>query len=397
MMLQRLLSFLCLLLGLAFMSCQEEVGEWISCELGVFEVKLNEAGAISALNSTTINVPRVRMNLQVLWLADEGALVQAGDTVAMFDQSEVSKRIEDRDADLELVKASLRKGKTRLKTELAKSRSTLVYDSTSWELARLREERTRYESDVAKQEAQIQFYQATLSLENARASLVSLQVMQDEELRELILKVSQAESALKKAWRDHDDMILKAPGRGMVVYLPIWKGSSMGKVKVGDSPWRGTSIMELPDFDTMQVDMKIDEVDFNLVHLGDSCDVVLDAWPDQHFSGIVSDMGLLARDREDDSGLKAFDVQVRLHDRNEILKPGMNARCTLFGFREDSVLSLPLEALKRENAEWFVFAASGAEVLWKPVTIGQSNGDRVRILSGLDVGDRIRLDWPREP
>jgi HlyD family secretion protein len=376
--------------------CRQEEGEWLTLERNAFEVRLFEAGSISALHSTTVSVPRVRMNLQILYLADEGTLVKAGDTLVVFDQAEVQKRIEDRESALELAEASLRKGTTRLKTELAQRRSTLVFDSTSWELSRLREERTRYESEIARQEAQIFFYQSTLSLEKSRAALVAQLEIQKEEFNELQLKVAQAKADLKKAWKDHDNMVVKAPGRGMVVFLPIWKGSTMGKVKVGDTPWRGSSIMELPDFDTMQVDLKIDEVDFNLVHLRDSCDVVLDAWPDKHFSGRIVDMGLLARDREDDSGLKAFDVQLLLDESSEILKPGMNAQCTIFGYREEDALSLPLEALKRKNEGWFVYRNRSGETAWVEVTIGPSNGDHVLIHEGLEPGDRVQLDWPRD-
>jgi HlyD family secretion protein len=375
-------------------ACRESSVPVATVEQGLFEIRLREAGTISAVNSMTVGVPRLRMNLQILWLAEEGTIVEKGDSVVVFDQTEVSKAIEDRQSELELARAALRKGEVTQATEISALHSTLTFDSLSWQLSGLRRERTRYESEVARQEAELQFHQATLSLEKSVARLESQLAIRDEELGGLRLKVEQAEAELRKARRDFEEMIVRAPRRGMVVFLPIWKGDRMGKVKVGDSPWRGSSIIELPDFDTMQVDLSINEADFNLVRVGDSCSVVLDAWPDRQFSGRVTDLGVLARERDDDSGLKAFDLSVRIGEADEILKPGMNARVTIYGLREENRLTVPVEALRQDEEGWFVWAREGGRFERRPVEPGLSNGNRSVIHAGLSVGEEVALSDP---
>lgn len=386
-------AFLALLALLAALACQPPAGNTVEVQRGPFDVRLVEAGSISALHSTTVDVPALRMNLQILWLAEEGVSVAPGDTLVRFDPTEARKLVEDKEAELDIALAALRKGQAEQASELAARKSTLTYDSISWRLARLQADRTKWESEVARQEAELQFHQSTLSLEKSVAQSRAQEAIGRESLGSLELKANQARAELANAQQSLAQMVIQAPRRGMVVYLPIWKGDRMGKVKVGDSPWRGSSILELPDFDTMLVDLSVNEVDLGLLHVGDSCEVVLDAWPDRRFSGRVQDMGVLARERDDDSGIKAFDVRVRLDRTDPILKPGMNARVTLFGFHERDALSLPVEALHQDLQGWHVLlpGGKGKAPLRQAVEPGPSDGDRVLIRGGLNEGQAVLL------
>jgi len=372
-------------------ACAREDAATIAVTRGAFEVRLVEAGSISALHSTTVDVPALRMNLQILWLAEEGSSVEPGDTLVRFDPTEARKLVEDKEAELDLALAALRKGQAEHASEMAARKSTLTYDSISWRLSRLQADRSRWESEVARQEAELQFHQATLALEKSVAQNIAQEAIGREALGSLELKVAQARAELAKAQEGLAQMTIVAPRRGMVVYLPIWKGDRMGKVKVGDSPWRGSSILELPDFDTMLVDLSVNEVDLGLLHVGDSAEVVLDAWPDRRFSGRVLDMGVLARERDDESGIKAFDVRVRLDKADPILKPGMNARTTLFGFRQPDALTLPVEALHQDAQGWHVWLSTPDGPRRQAVEPGPGDGDRVVVVSGLEEDQRVLL------
>lgn len=371
--------------------CSQPEPPTVTVERGPFRVKLHEAGVLSALNSKTINVPRIRMNFQILWLVDEGTEVVPGDSLVLFDPADADKQVEERLSDLDIALASQRKGVAEHESEMAGLKSTLTYDSISWKLSRLRAERTRYESEIARQEAELSFHQATLSLEKSIARFDAQRAIGAEQLNELQLKVDQARSELRIARDFRSQMTISAPQRGMVVYLPIWKGDRMGKVKEGDSPWRGAAILELPDFDTMMVDLTVSEVDYNLIQVGDSCEVVLDAWPDRRFSGRIREVGVLARERDDDSGLKAFDVNVLLDVADAVFKPGMNARCTIFGYEEDDALSLPVEALRQDELGWFAWLYEDGQLTRRDLEPGISNGDRVLVKSGLEAGQRVSL------
>lgn len=373
-------------------ACATDEPPTVEVRKGDFTVRLVEAGSISALHSTTIDVPSLRMNLQILWLAEEGGSVAPGDTLVRFDPTEARKLVEEKTAGLDMALAALRKGQAEVESELSSLKSTLTYDSISWRLSSLRAERSRWESDVARQEAELQHHQSTLALEKSLARSRAQETIGRETVGNLQLKVEQARAELATAVEALGQMVITAPRRGMVVHMPVWKGDRMEKVKAGDSPWRGSSIIELPDFDTMLVDLSVSEVDMGLVKVGDSCSVVLDAWPDRAFSGRVMDMGVLARERDDDSGVKAFDLRVRLDGTDPVLKPGMNARATLHGYHASQALSLPVEALHQDEDGWHVWLWEKGGRRRQSVVPGPGDGDRVELRKGVEEGQRVIVE-----
>ncbi len=383
------------LLGL-LLCCGGESPPGLTTEKGLFEIRLNEAATVSAVNSTTVSAPRLRIQLQVQWLIEEGTQVEKGDTLLIFDRTELQKEIDDRINELEIAQAGYNKNSARLQAELRNLQSNLVADSTSFLLSELRRERTRYESEMVKQEAALQFAQASLSYEKSRANYEAQVGINREELRELELKIENARENLAKSRREFDQLVLTAPDKGMVVFLQVWMGGEPRKIKVGDTPWRGASLIELPDFSRMQVKMEINEVDLNLVSLGDSLDVVLDAWPDRHFEGSVTDIGVLARESENGGTARVFDLSAELVDQDAVLKPGMNARATIFGRRIPDCISLPVEAVQRDEDRWFVWELEGAEFVERDVVVGPTDGDRIVIREGLQAGRRISLVSPEE-
>ena len=383
-----------LLLLLLVYGCSSERPPEVIAESGEFTVVLHESGTVAATRSKMVSAPRMRVSLQIQYLIDEGTNVVPGDTLLIFDQSEVQKTIETAQADLDIALANLRKGRAQLENELENLRSALTYDSTSWQLAQLRLERTRFESEVSRQEAELQFHQATLSLEQSNAKYEAQIAVNSEEMHSLELKVQQAQSELDEAVRDYNRLVVTAHAPGMVVFLPSWRGDKFGKPRVGDTPWRGQPLIELPDFNAMQVDLQINEMDLNLVTKGDSCDVVLDAWPDQHFSARIVDISVLATEHENAVGVKSFDVVAAIDGSSELLKPGMNARCTIYGQHLEDVISLPVECLQRDEEGWYVWRDQGGDYQRQEVSIGATNGDRTVIEEGVSPGDRIALVDP---
>ena len=109
-----LLLPLCLLLT----GCGSEQPPSVVVTPDRFEIRLTEAGTIQAVNSTTISTPRLRNQLQVQTLIPEGSSVEKGDTLVIFDRTELQKEIDDRLNELDIAQASYNKVEARLKAEL---------------------------------------------------------------------------------------------------------------------------------------------------------------------------------------------------------------------------------------------------------------------------------------
>ena len=70
--------------------------------------------------------------------------------------------------------------------------------------------------------------------------------------------------------------------------------------------------------------------------------------------------------------------------------PGSYAEVYLLSAPQDNVISIPVSALTEEQGLYFAYIQLDAEGFAKrEVTLGQSNGERVKILSGLKDGDKI--------
>jgi hypothetical protein len=83
----------------------------------------------------------------------------------------------------------------------------------------------------------------------------------------------------------------------------------------------------VPELKWMKVVTFINENDFLKLQVGQSVIVRLDALPEIKFKGEVSYVGKLCRLREPNSKQKGFDVEVRLLESDERLKPGMTVSC----------------------------------------------------------------------
>ena len=76
-------------------------------------------------------------------------------------------------------------------------------------------------------------------------------------------------------------------------------------------------------------------------------------------------------------------------NRGDII-PGSYVEVLLLATPENDVLSIPTSALTEEQGVYFVYIQVGEEeFLKREIVVGASNGEKVRVLSGLKPGDKI--------
>ena len=62
----------------------------------------------------------------------------------------------------------------------------------------------------------------------------------------------------------------------------------------------------------------------------------------------------------------------------------------LLGTPQENVISIPVSALTEEQGIYFVYIQTGNEEYQKrEIAIGENDGKNVRVLSGLDSGDKV--------
>jgi HlyD family secretion protein len=99
----------------------------------------------------------------------------------------------------------------------------------------------------------------------------------------------------------------------------------------------------MADLNLVQVRTLVDETDIGKIRAGLRATVTVGSYPNQPFEGTVLKIEPLA---ETVQNVTMFAVQVRIENRNGLLKPGMNADVEMHIGQRDSVLAVPNGALR---------------------------------------------------
>jgi RND family efflux transporter MFP subunit len=285
-----------------------------------------------------------------------------------------------------------------MESNMAQLRASLESSRSSYRQAELRLEQMQFEADIVKEEQQLALRQAEINLEQAKARITQQAIIDSAELVTLELRVQQALAELDKAKQDLGKLTITAPQPGLVVYKKIWKGGDFSEVRIGDQPWRGQALLELPDLSQMEVETSVSEIDVSRVEAGQRAEMVLDAFPEKTFTGEVTDVSTLARIDEDKPGeVKIFDVVIRVNEHDDILKPGMTVRAEVIVDTVADAMWVPLDAVFTEGERSIVYRAGGGGFKAREVELGTRNQNFVVVKEGLKPEDEVALVDPTRP
>ncbi len=362
-------------------------------KVGEFVVDLSETGRLRAENSVTLTTPSVRGNRTIIYIIPEGTSVDEGELLVQFDTTEYKEKIDDDYAEVEITRENLTGNLVSMRSRMSDIESSVKSARASYRLSELRLEQLKFESDVQIEEGKLNLLQSKLSLDQAEAEIETQGQIDSADVRSMRLKIRQTELELEKTIRSMAKMALTAPATGLVVYKEMWKGGEMAKVKVGDSPWPGQAILELPDLSVMMVETSVSEVDIGKVKVGQKVEVKLDAYPDPTFHGEVVDVAVLAHD-EDGSDAQVFDILIRLEESDPVLRPGMSTTARIIINRFEDVISVPIESVFPSGDKSIVWEADGSDWIKREIKLGARNDNSVIIESGLEADAIIALTDP---
>jgi len=363
---------------------------------GDFLIPITTKGELRAVNSISITVPRARgYSIRITRLIPEGAVVKKGDFLVQFDTSEITETIHKRENELKNAIAELNKLKANIESTRKDLESQLEMQKYSYEQAKLQLKKMEFESEARKREEELSMKKAEIALNQAKYKLLAQKAIDKASLQKAQLAVDQARSNLEAAQKNLKDMTILSPANGMVVYNRIWGSSGLQKVKVGDTPWYGQAILEIPDLSKMYVKTKVNEVDIDRLRKGQLVSVTVDAVPGLKLSGKVSSIAALAHnDRA--TNTKVFDVDVSLDSTAQQLKPGMTATCKIITERRKNVISVPLESVFEKDGKTIVYILTPKPKV-REVDTGEKNEDFIIIKKGLKPGEKVSLWDPTKP
>lgn len=381
----------------------------------VISLTLNN-GELGAVESVQINAPRVRGQLKITKLFPEGDVVDVGDLVIEFDQAEFEKRVTETEQGLEAARAELEKTLANQGVEIGRQESDIENKTAELRLAQLQVEKMEFESLVEKEEAKLKGKQAELALAQATRKLKAQHIVDRADRKKRNLEEAQKQRDLDKAVKDLASLSVFAETPGLVVYEKIWKGSRPEKIRVGDEPWGGATLVTLPDLSKMEVKTYVNEVDVDKLKVGQKVRIKLDALPEPVFHGAITSIAALGHEKEGDKNVKVFDIEIELEEVDKRLKPGMSATSEVVietvpqsadTLSADEVapasteeeftgfpLYIPIDAVFEKGGKTLVYVLVDGKTSQREVVLSKRNENFVIVEEGLGPDDRVALRDP---
>ena len=274
---------------------------------------------------------------RVAWIGvEKGDRVKQGQTVV---------RLEDREyrAQVDQDKASLAAAEARL--------NELQRGSRPEEIERAKHDVERAEAQLRSEEANLKrteglvkegvFSPQTLDdargrTDSARANLASLGRTYEltrlgprkEQIDNARAEVERARAALNYAQTILDATEIRAPVGGTILERNVEQGEMVTTSFVGD---RGAKsfVVTLADLNDLQVELDINQNDFNRISSNQPCSMTTDAFPDRPYKCHVDEIAPEANRQK-----ATVQVKVKVLKPDEYVRPEMNARVTFMSTEE---------------------------------------------------------------
>ncbi|MDD3321589.1 MAG: efflux RND transporter periplasmic adaptor subunit [Paludibacter sp.] len=362
---------------------------------GTFYLDLYEEGEIEAINSTNITAPSISWrfgNLKITQMVKDGEEVKKGDTLIVFDQSDVKKGVIEAESRLQMSYAELEKLQAQQQSDLDGLQSDYEITRLSQEISKIRFESAGYEAEIKKKEIKLNLEKANIALARSKEQIENKIKIQKEEIKQKNLSIQQDVDRLKEANETIKKMFLISPTSGIAIINSNW--STGNKFQIGDQCWAGFPLILLPDLTALRANVKINEVDISKIIKGLKVEIKPDAFSDSLFSGEVTSVANLAVDKDNKSKIKVFPVEIKINEINEKLLPGLNVSCRIILGRIENAIFVPLEAVQSEGSTFFVYKKTAGGFEKTVVETSDSNSDFIVITKGLTENDKVALANP---
>ena len=196
--------------------------------------------------------------------------------------------------------------------------------------------------DVARARLEISQAQLERSEELLRSGVISTQ---EHESRSLDFANSRA--TLVRAETNYElsqlrmtDVTIRAPLAGTVLEKNVEEGQVIQSASQNVSG--GTTLMVMANLESMQVRTLVDETDMGDIRPGMQANVIVEAYPERRFVGVVEKIEPQAIVQQN---VTMFPVIVQLDNDSGLLRPGMNAEVEVELAQATGVLLIPNNAV----------------------------------------------------
>lgn len=358
-------------------------------------LEIYEEGEVEAINSTNITAPNISWrfgNLKITSMVKDGKEVEKGDTLVVFDPSEVNKGVTEAESRLEMNMAELDKMEAQHQSDLEELQADFEVTRISQEISKIRFESAGYEADIKRKEIQLNLEKANIALTRAKEQIDNRIKIQKEEIKQKKLSINQDRARLQEANETLKKLYLISPSSGIAIINRNW--STNNKFQIGDQTWSGFPLIQLPDLSSLRATVKINEVDIAKIQKGLKVEIKPDAFSDSVYSGIVNSVANLAINKEGSTKIKVFPVEINMNETSGKLLPGLTVSCRIILGKVENALMIPIDAIRTEGDQSYVYKKTANGFQKVKVETSSSNSDFIIVTNGLEENNTVALSDP---
>ncbi|UCF18262.1 MAG: efflux RND transporter periplasmic adaptor subunit [Gemmatimonadota bacterium] len=294
---------------------------------------------------------------------DEGDVVEAGQVIARLEAEDYAAALAQREADLATARAGLAEAEAerdQLVRDVARAKDLLARGLAS------NQETEQLEAQLATAEARVERLRAT---------------------------VAAADAGVGVARANLENTEIRAPFSGTILRKDAEVGEVVAPVATGSGLTRG-AVVTMADFETLEVEVDVNEAYIARIHHGQPARITLDAYPAVDFPGRVRQIVPTA-DRQKATVL----VKVSFAERDERILPEMSATVEFLedegGVPEAAAqprVFVPAAAVRDEAGRQVVWIVRDDRAERREVVAGPVTGERREIRSGLSGGEQVVVE-----
>jgi HlyD family secretion protein len=377
-------------------------------------VRITASGTVQPIQ--TVNLSPKSAGIVAALLVEQGDRVSQGQIVARMENTDIEAQLTQaraRVAQAEARLAGLRSGNRPQEIAQAEARvrqaeAQISETQARLELAQQRLERNQQLADEGAI-SRDQLDEFVSNVENVRATVARNQASLQEARRSLDLEqsgsrvedIAEAEAQLQEAQGNlqgievkQQDTLIRAPFSGIITQKFATEGAFVTPTTSASEATSATSTAIVAVAEGLEVLAEVPEVDVRQLRVGQSVEVVADAYSDQVFQGKVR---LIAPEAVVKQNVTSFQVRIELTSGLDKLRSGMNVDTTFLGDQVDNALVVPTVAIVSKDGDPGVLIPDDKNrPQFRSVVLGSTVGNQTQILEGLKTGERVFTDIPAD-
>ncbi|MBN2764404.1 MAG: hypothetical protein JXR41_15025, partial [Bacteroidales bacterium] len=365
-----------------------------------FTASIKCKGEINSTNNIEINLPDILQDTRVLRtsqfkiadIIEEGTSVKKGDYIARLDQNDIISRMRNISQQLEKLEADLKNSEIDSTVRLTQLREEIKDADLDLEYNKIDLEQSVYESEAYQRKVRMNYQKAEIGITKKKRDYILERNKLKLGVQRLEEQVQTQKNELEVIQKAMASCVINSPGDGILM---------LGKNPLeGEKYKRGSYIYYffpligmLPDMNTINSKVYVKEIDIAKINVGDSVLISFDALEEVSLPGEVTWISTMGENHKD-YDMQVFSVIIWLKKNDPRLKPAMSSNNEIIYSRLNDVLTIPVNALYKEDSLSYVFLKEGNKILKKVVTPGPENEEYIVIEEGLTEGDQIFIQPP---